>query len=124
MPVLPLLVAALLAAGAPAPAGTAAPPATSPGAPPKVRRPPAASLPTAEGVLLAIDHGTHRLRLATSTGELQLAFDRNTGVTLPGGAGTVVQLLAGMKVRVGLDGDHRAAWIEAGPLPSTPAAAP
>ncbi len=113
---LPLLLGA---ADAP-PAAASAPAAPAPGAPPATSAKPApkkvtlqpASLPTAEGRVLAIDHRAHQLRLQTDGGERAFSFDRNTLFSDAAGAATPLRVTPGVSVRVGLDGEQRAAWVE------------
>jgi hypothetical protein len=85
---------------------------------------PRASLPTVEGEVVEIDHRAHRVRLRAPSGELLLSFDRDTLVRAPTGAATPLQITPGVKVRVGRDGDARAAWVELGPVSSTPKPTP
>ncbi|HSN14184.1 MAG TPA: hypothetical protein VLT61_06095 [Anaeromyxobacteraceae bacterium] len=82
------------------------------------------SLPSVEGEVTAIDHRAHRLTLQAAAGELVLSFDRDTFVTGPAGAETPLQITPGLKVKVGRDGDARAAWVELPAAPSTPKPAP
>ncbi len=108
------LLALLLAADAPpaaAPAPAGPPAAAVKPAPKKVTLQPA-SLPTAEGRVLAIDHRAHQLRLQTDGGERALSFDRNTLFSDAAGAVTPLRVTPGASVRVGLDGEQRAAWVE------------
>jgi hypothetical protein len=126
-----LLVAALAADPAPAPATPTPPEAAGPAGTRAARpgvRPVAAtraSLPSVEGELEAIDHHQHRLGVRTPTGAVSLTFDRNTLVLGLTGAVTPLALAPGMRVKVGRDGDQRAAWVEvrASP-PATPTSAP
>jgi hypothetical protein len=125
-----LLIAAALAAD-PAPAPPAPPKPAAPAGPKAARpgvRPVAAtraSLPSVEGELEAIDHQQHRLAVRTSTGAVSLTFDRNTLVLGLAGAATPLALVPGLRVKVGRDGDQRAAWVEVRASPAaTPAPAP
>jgi hypothetical protein len=136
------LASALLLAALAADPATPAPPAEQPAPPPGQPQPPAkapapharpggrplvapmASLPSVEGVIEEVDHRAHRLRVRTAAGPQLLSFDRNTLVLGPAGALTPVQLAAGMRVKVGRDGEQRAAWVELTPPPSTPDRAP
>ncbi|MGB8932536.1 MAG: hypothetical protein WCC48_14935, partial [Anaeromyxobacteraceae bacterium] len=93
-----------------------------PGARPRAA--PRAALPTLEGELEEIDHRAHRLSVRTPGGSVRLSFDRNTFVLASSGAVTPLALAAGMHVKVGRDGEERAAWIELKLAPSTPAAPP
>lgn len=124
MTIAPALLLAALAALPPAaqpPATLAAPKRTAAARPVAL---PAASLPTVEGEILAIDHREHRLRLRTAGGELVLSFDRNTMILEPGGAATPLQLVPGSVVKAGRDGEARAAWVELRPPPSAPGSTP
>jgi hypothetical protein len=122
-----VLLAALAADPTPTPTPTPAK-AAAPAAPkaerPRVRLPAAtrASLPSVEGELEGVDHRLHRLGIRTPTGSVSLTFDRNTLVLGPAGAVTPLALVTGMRVRVGRDGDQRAAWIEVKASPAAPPA--
>jgi hypothetical protein len=112
-------LALLLAALAAGPAT----PAPKPPAPHKPRAP-VASLPTVVGEIIEVDHRAHRLRLRSVDGELTLSFDRNTTFLSPSGAATPLQLLPGLRVRAGRDGEARVAWVDLGPAePRAPATA-
>ncbi len=125
-----ILVVALAASAAPPPAQPAQPtekpapprPLARPGGRPLVA--PTASLPSVEGELEGVDHSAHQLRLRSAGGTQLLSFDRNTVVRGPSGAITPVELAAGMRVRVGLDGAQRAAWVELKPPAPTPSRTP
>lgn len=94
----------------------------------RTARAPVASLPTVVGEIIEIDHRLHRLRLRTVDGELSLGFDRNTAFLGPAGATTPLQLVPGLRVRAGRDGEVRAAWVDLHPIeppaPAPPAPAP
>jgi hypothetical protein len=134
---LPFAALAALLAAEPAPDAAAPPPAppARTTAPPPVlparttgRRPvpvPRSSLPVETGAVTSVDHAGHRIAIAAEAGPLALDFDRNTVFRAPGGAATPLALRAGDRVRIGRDGDRRAAWVELlAPPPSTPAGAP
>ncbi len=93
---LPLCLLALLGA----PARAAVPDGGPPG------------LEVRSGRVAAVDWGHRRVTLLGPTGRLDLGFDRNTVVYLPGRLGTLHDVKPGAEARASLGPDGVAAWIE------------
>ena len=93
---LPLCLLALLGA----PAGAASPDGGPSG------------IEVRSGRVAAVDWGDRRLTLQGPAGRLDLGFDRNTVVYLPGHLGTMRDVSPGTEVRLAANPDGVAAWIE------------
>jgi hypothetical protein len=104
-----LLVVLPLPARAQGTAAQAVPPATPPNA-----------LEEVLGTVREVDRHRHRVRIETPSGTVEISLDRNTLVYLPGGLGTVLDVVPGAYVRAGRNGAFVAYWVQVRPAPRTP----
>ncbi|MBK9517293.1 MAG: hypothetical protein IPO09_08065 [Anaeromyxobacter sp.] len=103
------------AAGA-APVRPSAPPAGQAATPPSGGAAPAPPAPAAPdrvvgGTVLSVDQRRHAASVAGAAGPVEVRWDRNTLVYLPGGATTPLALAPGCALRAGLGPDGVAWWI-------------
>jgi len=101
------LIALLPAAARPQPGAA---PASAPPAP-------GAALEEVLGTVLEVDRREHRVRIDTASGTVELSLDRNTLVYVPGGLGTVLDVVPGAYVRAGRNGAFVAYWVQVRPAP-------
>jgi hypothetical protein len=64
------------------------------------------------GRVAAVDWGDRRVTLVGPGGRIDLGFDRNTVVYLPGRLGTMRDVTPGAEARASVGADGVAAWIE------------
>jgi hypothetical protein len=90
-----------------------------PGAPARAGAPDGgpAGLEVRSGRVAAVDWGDRRVTLLGPAGRLDLGFDRNTVVYLPGRLGTLRDVKPGVEARASVGPDGIAAWIEVRPRP-------
>ncbi|HSN91050.1 MAG TPA: hypothetical protein VLS93_07455 [Anaeromyxobacteraceae bacterium] len=100
---------ALLVALLPAPARSQ--PGGAPASPPA----PGTALEEVLGTVRAVDRQAHRVRVETASGMVELSLDRNTLVYLPGGLGTVRDVVPGAYVRAGRNDAFVAYWVQVRP---------
>jgi hypothetical protein len=112
------LIALLPAAARPQAAAPAGAPPVAPAAAAPVA--PAAALEEVLGTVREVDRREHRVRIDTAAGTVELSLDRNTLVYLPGGLGTVLDVVPGAYVRAGRNGAFVAYWVQVRPPPRTP----
>ena len=76
------------------------------------------------GRVAAVDWGDRRLTIVGPGGRLDLGFDRNTVVYLPGRLGTMRDVTPGVEARASVGPDGVAAWIEVRPAAGDGGAGP
>src|SRR5512138_409010 len=76
------------------------------------------------GKVAAIDRKDHKLTVETASGPVTLSLDRNTMVYTATGLGTVLDLRAGVQVRVGRNADFLAFWVQVRQASPAPASTP
>jgi len=86
---------------------------------PALAEPPATPLPSPleelSGTVRAVDGQRHAVSVETAGGTVEVLLDRNTLVYQPGGATTVLGIVVGATVKVGVDGGRRAYWVQLRP---------
>jgi len=104
-------------AGLPAPA--------SDEGPAKARESPrGAVLEEVSGVVAEVDRKAHRVVLEAPTGRIALTLDRNTMVYTDAGLGTVLDVMPGVRLRVGRNSSFLAYWVQVRPPEARATSAP